>query len=51
MSSWGMEEIMPIVLLEATKIVFVVAYFIAISANEIMVIDNTQWTSMHLYVV
>lgn len=40
MSSWGMVEIMPIFLLEATKIVFFVAYFIAISANEIMVIDN-----------
>lgn len=51
MSSWGMVEIVPIVLLEATKIVFVVVYFIAISANEIMVNDNTQWTSMHLYVV
>jgi hypothetical protein len=42
-----MVEIMPIVLLKATKTIFFVAYFIAISANEIMAIDNTQW----IYVV
>jgi hypothetical protein len=44
MSSWGMVEIMLIVLLKVTKITFVVAYFIVINANEIMAIDNTQWT-------
>ncbi len=42
MSSWGMVEIMPIVLLKTTRTIFVVAYFIAIRANEIMAIDNTQ---------
>jgi hypothetical protein len=52
MSSWGMVEIMPIVLLKATKTIFVVAYFIVISANEIMAIGNTQWIYVvRLYVV
>jgi hypothetical protein len=38
---------MPIVLLKTTRTIFVVAYFIAISVNEIMAIDNTKW----IYVV
>lgn len=52
MSSWDMVEIMPIVLLKVTKIIFVVAYFIVINANEIIAIDNIQWIYVvHLYVV
>ncbi len=39
------------VLLEATKIAFVVASFITINADEIKAISNTQWLSIHLYVV
>jgi hypothetical protein len=48
---WGMAKVMHIVLLEATKVAFVVALFIAVSANEVTMIDNTQWLSIHLYVV
>ncbi len=50
-SRWGMAEVMHIVLLEATKVTFVVTPFIVISVDEITMIDNTQWLSIHLYVV
>ncbi len=46
-----MAKVMHIVLLEATKVTFVVAPFIAVNANEVTTIDNTQWLSIHLYVV
>jgi hypothetical protein len=46
---WGMVKIMHIVLLETTKATFVAIIFIAISANEVMMIDNTQCISIHLY--
>jgi hypothetical protein len=39
------------VLLESTKITFVVASFITINVNEVKAINNTQWLSIHLYVV
>ncbi len=39
---WGMVEVMHIILLEVTKLAFVVAPFIVISANEVTTIDNTQ---------
>jgi hypothetical protein len=42
---------MHILLLEATKVAFVVVTFIAINVNEAMAFDNTQWISIHLYVV
>jgi hypothetical protein len=42
-SGWGLVEVMHIVLLEATKVAFVVAPFIVISADEVTTIDNTQW--------
>jgi len=48
---WGMVEVMHIILLEATKLAFVVAPFIVISVYEVTTIDNTQWLSIHLYVV
>jgi hypothetical protein len=38
-------------LLEATKVAFVCANFIVVNANEIITIDNTQWLSIHLYMV
>jgi hypothetical protein len=44
-----MVKIMHIVLLETTRVTFVATIFIAISANEVMVIDNTQCISIHLY--
>jgi hypothetical protein len=46
-----MIEVMHIVLLEATKATFPVAPFIAINADEVTTIDNTQWLLIHFYVV
>jgi hypothetical protein len=46
-----MVEIMHSLLLDVTKVTFVVIAFIAISANEVTSINNTQWCSIHLYVV
>jgi len=46
-----MVEVMHVVLLEATKATFVDAPFIAVNVDEITTIDNTQWLSIHLYVV
>jgi hypothetical protein len=43
---WGKVKIMHIVLLEITSITFVATIFIAISANEVMVIGNTQCISI-----
>ncbi len=39
------------VLLEVTKTTFDVANFIVISVDEIIAIYNTQWLSIHLYMV
>jgi len=50
-SRWGMVEVMHVVLLDATKITFVVAPFIVVNADEVTTINNTQWLSIHLYVV
>jgi len=49
--SWGMAKMMHDVLLEATKVAFVHANFIVVSADEIITIDNKQWLSIHLYMV
>jgi hypothetical protein len=46
-----MAKVMHDVLLKATKVAFVCANFIAICANEITTNDNTQWLSIHLYMV
>ncbi len=46
-----MVEIKHEVLLEATKIAFGIASFIAFSVDEVIIIDNTWWLSIHLYVV
>jgi hypothetical protein len=51
MLGWGILKIMHIVLLETTKSTFFIAILIAISAYEVTKIDNTQWISIHLYVV
>jgi hypothetical protein len=48
---WGMAKVMHKVLLEAIETTFTIASFIIISANEVIAIDNTQWLSIHLYVV
>jgi hypothetical protein len=42
---------MHVVLLEVTKVTFVIAPFIVISVDEVTMINNTQWLSIHLYVV
>ncbi len=39
------------VLLEATKATFAFANFSVVSVDEVTTIDNTQWLSIHLYVV
>jgi hypothetical protein len=44
-----MGEVMHKVLLEAIKVTFAVDSFIAISANDVTIIDNTQCLSIHLY--
>jgi hypothetical protein len=36
-----MAEVMHIVLLEATKVAFVIAPFIVVNANEVTMINNT----------
>jgi hypothetical protein len=46
-----MAKVMHKVLLEATKVTLVVTSFIPVSVNEVIVIDNTQCLSIHLYVV
>jgi hypothetical protein len=40
-SGWGMVEVMHIVLLEATKVTFVIAPFIVVGVDEITTINNT----------
>ncbi len=42
---------MHVVLLKATKAAFANAPFIIVSADGVTTIDNTQWLSIHLYVV
>lgn len=46
-----MVEFMHSLLLDVTKVAFAAIAFIAISANEVTSINNTQWCSIHLYVV
>jgi hypothetical protein len=43
---WGMVKIMHIVWLETTRVTFVATIFIAISANEVMAINNTKCISI-----
>jgi hypothetical protein len=50
-SRWGMVKVMHVVLLEVTKTTFFATPFIVVNANEVTMIDNTQWLSIHLYVV
>jgi hypothetical protein len=46
-----MVEVMHNMLLKATKVAFVPANFIVVNSNEVTTIDNTQWLSIHLYMV
>jgi hypothetical protein len=46
-----MVEVMHDVFLDSIKVAFVVASFIVVSANEVTIIDNTQWLFTHMYVV
>jgi hypothetical protein len=50
-SSWGMVEVMHEVLLEATKATFAFAKYIDVNVDEATTTNNTQWLSIHLYVV
>jgi hypothetical protein len=50
-SGWGMGKVMHKVFLEAIKATFAVTSIITVSVNEVIAIDNTQWLSIHLYVV
>ncbi len=49
--NWGMAKIKHSVLLDATKTTFAPFVYIGISVNKVMTIDNTQWFSIHFYVV
>ncbi len=42
---------MHFLLLDVTKVAFATTTFIVVSANEVTSINNTQWCSIHLYVV
>jgi hypothetical protein len=46
-----MVEVMDKALLEATKATFASTNFIDVNVNEAITTDNTQWLSIHLYVV
>ncbi len=46
-----MAEVMHNILFKAIRVTFVAIFFIAISANEVIIIDNTQCLSIHLYMV
>jgi hypothetical protein len=39
------------IFLDSIKVAFVLASFIVVFANEVTIIDNTQWLFIHLYVV
>jgi hypothetical protein len=46
-----MVEVMHDIFLDSIKVAFVVASFIVFFANEVTIIDNTQWIFIHLYLV
>jgi hypothetical protein len=46
-----MAKIMHDILLDSTKVAFVVASFIDVFVDEVMIINNTQWLFIHLYMV
>jgi hypothetical protein len=53
---WGMEEVMHVMLMEATKEIvpkttFYYANFIVTNVDEVMTIYHTQWLSLHFYMV
>jgi len=50
-SSWGMVEVMHNVLLNVTKATLAFVAYTNISIDEVKTINNTQWLSIHLYVV
>ncbi len=39
------------VFLDSIKVTFVATSFIVVFANEVTIIDNTQWLFIHMYVV
>jgi len=50
-SGWGMVKIMHSVLPNVTKTTFAPVVYIGISTNKVITIDNSQWFSIHFYVV
>jgi hypothetical protein len=46
-----MVKVLHVMFLEFTKITFVIANYIVINVDEVTTINNTQWLSIHLYVV
>jgi hypothetical protein len=46
-----MAEVMHDILLDSTKAAFVVASFVDVFVDEVMIINNTQWFFIHLYMV
>jgi hypothetical protein len=46
-----MAKIMHDILLDSTKAAFVVASFIDVFVDEVMIINNTQWFFIRLYMV
>jgi hypothetical protein len=50
-SWWGIVEFMNDLLLEYIRKAFNVASFLFVNANEVIVVDNTSWIFIHLYVV
>jgi hypothetical protein len=48
---WGIVESMNDMLLESIRKAINVANFLFVNANEVIVLDNTSWIFIHLYVV
>jgi hypothetical protein len=46
-----MAELMHDILLDSTKAAFVIASFVDVFVDEVMIINNTQWLFIHLYMV
>jgi hypothetical protein len=46
-----MAKIMHDILLDSTKAAFVVAFFIDVFVDEVMIINNIQWLFIRMYMV
>jgi len=50
-SNQCMAKVMHIILLKVTKVAFVTTIFLVVNVNEVIMINNTQWISITLYMV